>query len=80
MTKLDGLFINGLGGFTKDGREYIVNMEPGESTPAPWTNVIASPHIGTVVSEKGGAYTWVENAHEFRLHQLQQRPCERLQR
>ncbi len=42
-------------------------MEPGVDTPAPWTNVIASPHIGTVVSEKGSAYTWVENAHEFRL-------------
>ena len=33
----------------------------------PGSNVIASPHIGTVVSESGGAYTWVENAHEFRL-------------
>ncbi len=60
-------FNNGLGGFTKDGREYVISLEPGQSTPAPWANVIASPHIGTVVSEKGGAYTWVENAHEFRL-------------
>jgi cyclic beta-1,2-glucan synthetase len=62
-----GLFANGLGGFTPDGREYVISMEPGQNTPAPWTNVIASEHIGTVVSEKGGAYTWVENAHEFRL-------------
>ena len=60
-------FHNGLGGFTADGREYVITLEPGQSTPAPWANVIASPHIGTVVSEKGGAYTWVENAHEFRL-------------
>ncbi|MHB1053232.1 MAG: GH36-type glycosyl hydrolase domain-containing protein [Thiobacillus sp.] len=61
------IFCNGLGGFTPDGREYVVTLEPGQSTPAPWANVIASPHIGTVVSESGGAYTWVENAHEFRL-------------
>jgi cyclic beta-1,2-glucan synthetase len=67
LPKIDRLFFNGQGGFTGDGREYIVTMEPGESTPAPWTNVIASPYIGTVVSETGGAYTWVENAHEFRL-------------
>ncbi len=60
-------FNNGLGGFTADGREYVITLEPGQSTPAPWANVIASPHIGTLVSEKGGAYTWVENAHEFRL-------------
>ncbi|MHB1083529.1 MAG: GH36-type glycosyl hydrolase domain-containing protein [Thiobacillus sp.] len=61
------IFCNGLGGFTPDGREYVITLEPGQSTPAPWANVIASPHIGTVVSESGGAYTWVENAHEFRL-------------
>jgi len=30
-------------------------------------NVLANPWFGTVVSESGGAYTWVENAHEFRL-------------
>jgi cellobiose phosphorylase len=61
------IFCNGLGGFTPDGREYVVTLEPGQSTPAPWVNVIASRHIGTVVSESGSAYTWVENAHEFRL-------------
>nr|WP_211253961.1 glucoamylase family protein [Pelobacter seleniigenes] len=61
------IFCNGLGGFTPDGHEYVITLEPGQTTPAPWTNVIASPHIGTVVSESGGAYTWVGNAHEFRL-------------
>ncbi|WAK03588.1 GH36-type glycosyl hydrolase domain-containing protein [Methylobacter sp. YRD-M1] len=61
------IFFNGLGGFTPDGREYVITLEPGQNTPAPWANVIASPYIGTVVSESGGAYTWVENAHEFRL-------------
>jgi cellobiose phosphorylase len=61
------IFCNGLGGFTPDGREYVITLEPGQNTPAPWANVIASPHIGTVISENGGAYTWVKNAHEFRL-------------
>lgn len=61
------IFSNGLGGFTPDGNEYVITLEPGQTTPAPWVNVIASPHIGTVVSESGSAYTWVENAHEFRL-------------
>ena len=36
-------------------------------TPAPWVNVLANPSFGTVVSESGSAYTWAENAHEFRL-------------
>ena len=61
------LFYNGFGGFTPDGREYVITLESGVSTPAPWVNVIASPHIGMVVSERGSAYTWVNNAHEFRL-------------
>jgi cellobiose phosphorylase len=61
------IFSNGLGGFTPDGNEYVITLEPGQNTPAPWVNVIASPHIGTVVSERGSAYTWAENAHEFRL-------------
>ena len=63
----DRVFCNGLGGFTPDGREYVITLEPGQSTPAPWVNVIASSHIGTVVSDSGSACTWVENAHEFRL-------------
>ena len=61
------IFHNGLGGFTPDGREYVIVLKPGQRTPAPWVNVIASPHIGTVISESGSAYTWVQNAHEFRL-------------
>ncbi len=61
------LFPNGLGGFTRDGHEYVITLRPGESTPAPWVNVLANPFFGTVISESGAAYTWVENAHEFRL-------------
>ncbi len=61
------VFFNGLGGFTPDGREYVISLGPGQNTPAPWANVLANAHIGTVISESGGAYTWVDNAHEFRL-------------
>ncbi len=63
----DLLFFNGLGGFTPDGREYIVTTTARQVTPAPWVNVLANPHFGSVVSESGLAYTWSENAHEFRL-------------
>ncbi|HLE57249.1 MAG TPA: glucoamylase family protein, partial [Rhodothermia bacterium] len=63
----DLVFSNGLGGFTADGHEYVIRLEPGQVTPAPWVNVIANPTFGTVVSESGGAYSWSENAHEFRL-------------
>jgi cellobiose phosphorylase len=61
------IFYNGLGGFTPDGREYVITLSADQVTPAPWVNVLANPYFGTVVSESGSAYTWVENCHEFRL-------------
>ncbi|HWA39625.1 MAG TPA: hypothetical protein VG873_17355 [Burkholderiales bacterium] len=60
-------FFNGLGGFTPDGREYVITTSPGQVTPAPWVNVLANPQFGSVISESGLAYTWSENAHEARL-------------
>jgi cellobiose phosphorylase len=61
------IFPNGLGGFTPDGHEYVITLHRDQMTPAPWANVLANPYFGTVVSESGAAYTWVENSHEFRL-------------
>ncbi|MCC5807261.1 MAG: hypothetical protein JJU00_13135 [Opitutales bacterium] len=61
------VFFNGHGGFTQDGREYVIKISPDRPTPAPWANVIANPRIGSVISECGAAYTWVDNAHAFRL-------------
>ena len=61
------IFANGLGGFTQDGREYVITTTTSERTPAPWVNVLANPQFGTLVSESGSGYTWLENAHEFRL-------------
>ena len=63
----DLLFANGIGGFTRDGREYIIDLPPGRHTPAPWANVIANPRLGTVVSETGSAYTFYGNAQLCRL-------------
>ncbi len=60
-------FFNGLGGFSADGSEYIIIVDKKSKTPAPWVNVIANPNFGTVISESGAAYTWIENAHELRL-------------
>jgi cellobiose phosphorylase len=58
---------NHLGGFTADGSEYVIITTQSQTTPLPWVNVIANPGFGTVLSESGVAYTWNENAHEFRL-------------
>ncbi|HSM72789.1 MAG TPA: glucoamylase family protein [Anaerolineales bacterium] len=63
----DLLFDNGTGGFTADGREYVIYLERGQWTPAPWTNVIANPEFGFLVTEAGMGCTWAINSGENRL-------------
>jgi cyclic beta-1,2-glucan synthetase len=67
LPRTDLKFYNGIGGFTPDGREYVITTSKGRITPAPWVNVLANQQFGTVISENGMAYTWAENSHEFRL-------------
>jgi len=67
LPRPDLAFANGLGGFTPDGREYVITTAKTQLTPTPWVNVLANPTFGTVVSESGLGCTWSENAHEFRL-------------
>ncbi|HZW72533.1 MAG TPA: cyclic beta 1-2 glucan synthetase, partial [Caldimonas sp.] len=66
----DGIVVagdNGYGGFSPDGTEYRITVTPSRMTPLPWTNVIANPEFGTLVSESGSASTWSENSQLFRL-------------
>ncbi|HLD68007.1 MAG TPA: glucoamylase family protein, partial [Pseudomonas sp.] len=60
-------FFNGLGGFDKNGREYVTLLEEGRNTPAPWINVIANPRFGFQASAQGSGYTWAENSRENQL-------------
>jgi cyclic beta-1,2-glucan synthetase len=61
------LFDNGLGGFSADGSEYVIYLEPGRWTPAPWINVVANADFGFIVSETGAGYTWSGNSSENRI-------------
>ncbi len=63
----DLLMDNGLGGFSPDGREYVIHLKPGQHTPHPWVNVIANPQFGFLVSEAGSGPSWAGNSGENRL-------------
>ena len=72
---LSGLeFFNGLGGFAKQGREYVTILDPGQITPAPWINVIANPGFGFQVSATGAGFVWAENSRENQLTQWSNDP------
>ncbi len=60
-------FFNGIGGFANNGKEYVVVLEKGQRTPAPWINVIANPGFGFHVSESGAGYTWAVNSRENQI-------------
>jgi cyclic beta-1,2-glucan synthetase len=60
-------FFNGFGGFSADGREYVIAHDGRRPLPAPWINVIANPTFGTHVSAEGGGYTWFVNSRERQI-------------
>ncbi|TAL47261.1 MAG: phosphorylase, partial [Methylovulum sp.] len=60
-------FFNGLGGFSDNGREYVIVLDNGQWTPAPWINVIANAGFGFMVSELGSGCTWCGNSRENQL-------------
>ncbi len=53
----DLLLGNGLGGFSRDGGEYVVVLEGDRETPLPWVNVLANPRFGSIVTTSGAAHT-----------------------
>jgi cyclic beta-1,2-glucan synthetase len=65
--RADLTFDNGTGGFTADGREYVITLPPGGSTPAPWCNVLANDQFGCLVSESSLGVTWALNSGENKL-------------
>ncbi|MCW1917507.1 DUF3131 domain-containing protein [Rhodobacter sp. KR11] len=57
-------FWNGTGGFADQGRTYVTHLKGGQTTPAPWINVIANQGFGFQVSSEGSGFTWAQNARE----------------
>ena len=61
------LFDNGMGGFSEDGREYVIEVDADNVPPAPWCNVLANPTFGCLVTEASLGATWSSNSGENRL-------------
>ena len=61
------LMDNGLSGLAPDSAEYVVYLEKGDFTPAPWCNILANAEFGTLISESGSACTWFRNSSEYTL-------------
>ncbi|HET9836201.1 MAG TPA: glycosyl transferase family 36, partial [Rhodanobacteraceae bacterium] len=55
---------NGLGGFSTHGREYVTVLRDGQSTPMPWSQLVANPDFGFLATTTGGGYCWAVNSQQ----------------
>lgn len=60
-------FYNGFGGFTDDGREYIIKTNKTENLPVTWSNVLANDKFGTIVTNNMGGFTYSKNSRLNRI-------------
>jgi cyclic beta-1,2-glucan synthetase len=62
-----------LGAPTPDG-DYRITLADGALPPAPWSNVIANPAGGFLVTERGAGCTWAGSSYFYRLTPWQNDP------
>lgn len=68
-------FENGVGGFDAESGEYVMTIRPGHRPPQPWSNVMAGPRFGSLVTESGASFSWYENSQKHRLTPWSNDPC-----
>lgn len=59
MTDSKKLFPTKYGYFDADGKAYTITRP---DTPKPWANVLANPEFGTIISQAGGGFTWLDHS------------------
>ena len=60
-------YFNEYGGFSSDGKEYLIKVNKNNKLPTVWSHILANNHFGTVVTESMGGYTWKDNCKLNRL-------------
>ena len=60
-------YFNEYGGFSPDGKEYLISQNKNNRLPTVWSNILANEKFGTVVTENMGGYTWYKNSRLNRI-------------
>ncbi|MBR2787496.1 MAG: hypothetical protein IKD76_08545 [Clostridia bacterium] len=60
-------FYNDYGGFSPDGKEYLIRVNKEENVPMPWSHIMANKNFGTLVTEGMSGYTWYKNSRLNRI-------------
>jgi len=62
---LDLRYSNQYGGFSQDGKEYIICVD--KNVPSVWSNVLSNENLGTIVTQNVGGFTWYKNSRLNRI-------------
>lgn len=60
-------YYNEYGGFSEDGKEYIIKMTKDTKPDVAWCNVLANPNFGSMVTTNNSGYTWYKNCKLGRI-------------
>ena len=60
-------YFNEYGGFSEDGKEYLIKVNKENRLPTVWCNILANEKFGTVVTENMGGYSWFKNSRLNRV-------------
>ncbi len=60
-------YYNEYGGFSEDGKEYLIRVNKENRLPSVWCNILANEKFGTVVTENMGGYSWFRNSRLNRV-------------
>jgi len=67
LNKQELLYDNEFGGFSLDGKEYLIFKNKENKLPAVWCNILANNFFGTLITDNLGGYTWYKNSRLNRL-------------
>ena len=60
-------YYNEYGGFSEDGKEYIIAAREGTELPTVWSHILANEKFGTLVTDQLGGFTWSKNSRLNRM-------------
>ena len=67
IVKNDLLYYNDYGGFSSNGKEYLIRVNKDEIVPMPWSHIIANKNFGSLLTESMSGYTWHQNCRLNRM-------------
>ncbi len=67
-------YYNEYGGFSEDGKEYLIRINKENRLPTVWCNILANEKFGTIVTENMGGYSWFKNSRLNRVTAWENNP------